>query len=300
MFRRNGTGSSHLVSVLSQAESLRSMHQATGVSHAHRGIEFERTERCLIVTIRSGTVSMAKRIGLATAKLGGAATLLIGLVAAAANAEDLPPMQAYQNPAVVAPIYNWTGIYLGANAGYGSGKQDPLGLFSNDFSAFNYTLSGGMGGGTFGAQIQSGHVVMGLEGDVDLTSMSGSGTGSVVKLGVLQGTATISSKVSVIDTLRTRIGYAQDNWLLYGTVGLALTNDTSSFGQTVGFACNTGVVACTSKTDWHAGLAAGAGIEYGLTQNLSTKVEYLWVGAGAANTLKENMVRAGLNYRFGG
>jgi outer membrane immunogenic protein len=220
-------------------------------------------------------------------------------ISAGAFAADLP-MQAYKSAPVVAPVYNWTGIYVGANAGYGSGKQDPLGLFSNDFARFNYTLSGGMIGGTFGAQIQSGHVVMGLEGDIDWTSMRGTGTGPVVKLGVLQGTATISSKVSIIDTLRTRIGYAQDNWLFYGTVGVALTNDTSSFVQTVGFACNTGVVGCTSKSDWHAGLTAGAGVEYGLTPNLSTKLEYLWVGAGAANTLYENMVRVGLNYRFGG
>jgi opacity protein-like surface antigen len=123
---------------------------------------------------------------------------------------------------------------------------------------------------------------------------------AAVKLGVLQGTATIASKVSAIDTLRARIGYAQDNWLFYGTVGVALTNDTSTFTQTAGFACNNGVVPCSSKADWHAGLAAGAGIEYGVTPNLSTKIEYLWVGAGAVNILKENMVRAGLNWRFGG
>lgn len=228
-----------------------------------------------------------------------AAAAVVAFGSSGAIAADLP-MQAYKAAPVVAPVYNWTGIYVGANAGYGSGRQDPLGLFSNDFSAFNYTLSGGMIGGTFGAQIQSGHVVMGLEGDIDWTSMRGSGSGSVVKLGVLEGTATIASKVSVIDTLRTRIGYAQDNWLLYGTVGVALTNDSSSFTQTVGFACNTGVVACSSKSDWHAGLAAGAGVEYGLTPNLSTKLEYLWVGAGAANTLYENMIRVGVNYRFGG
>ena len=95
-------------------------------------------------------------------------------------------------------------------------------------------------GGTFGAQIQSGHVVMGLEGDIDWTSMSGSGTGPVTKFGILQGTATISSNVSIIDTLRARIGYAQDNLLFYGTFGLALTNDVSNFGQTVGFTCNNG------------------------------------------------------------
>jgi outer membrane immunogenic protein len=228
-----------------------------------------------------------------------AVVAFVALSSASAFAADLP-MQAYKSAPIVAPVYNWTGINVGANAGYGSGKQDPLGLFSNDFARFNYTLSGGMIGGTFGAQIQSGHVVLGLEGDIDWTSMRGSGSGSVVKLGVLQGTATISSKVSVIDTLRTRIGYAQDNWLFYGTVGVALTNDTSSFTQTIGFTCNTGVVACTSKVDWHAGLAAGAGVEYGLTPNLSTKLEYLWVGAGAGNTLYENMLRVGLNYRFGG
>jgi outer membrane immunogenic protein len=160
---------------------------------------------------------MNKLSGLVVGKLAWVTASLVAAIAidsASANAADLP-MQAYKSAAVVAPVYNWTGIYVGANAGYGSGKQDPLGLFSNDFSAFNYTLSGGMIGGTFGAQIQSGHVVMGLEGDIDWTSMSGSGAGSVVKLGVLQGTATISSKVSVIDTLRTRIGYAQDNWLFY-------------------------------------------------------------------------------------
>jgi outer membrane immunogenic protein len=234
-------------------------------------------------------------------KTSGLAAFLGAMVAlgSAAVAADLP-VQAYQSAPVVAPVYNWTGIYVGTNAGYGSGRQDPLGLFSDDFAAFNYTLSGGMFGGTFGAQIQSGHVVLGLEGDIDWTSMSGSGSGSVVKLGVLQGSATISSKVSVIDTLRTRVGYADYNWLFYGTVGVALTNDTSSFGQTVSFVCNNGIVPCTSKAEWHAGLSAGGGIEYGLTPNLSTKIEYLWVGAGAANTLNENMLRVGLNYRFGG
>jgi outer membrane immunogenic protein len=52
-------------------------------------------------------------------------------------AADLPTQQAYRSTPVVAPVYDWTGIYVGANAGYGSGKQDPLGLLSNDFAAFN-------------------------------------------------------------------------------------------------------------------------------------------------------------------
>jgi outer membrane immunogenic protein len=198
----------------------------------------------------------------------------IAINAGSGFAADLP-MQACKSAPVVAPVYNWTGIYIGAQVGYGTGKQDPLGLLANDFNQFDYTLSGGLIGGTFGAQIQSGHVVLGLEGDVDWTSMSGYGSGSVAKLGVIKDMATISSKVSGIGTLRARVGYAYDNWLFYGTTGVALTNDTSSFPQTVGFACNNGIVPCTSKADWHAGIAAGAGIEYGITPNLSTKVEYL-------------------------
>ena len=47
------------------------------------------------------------------------------------------------------------------------------------------------------------------------------------------------------------------------------------------------------------GLAAGAGLEYGITQNLSAKGEWIWIGAGAGNTLKDNLLRVGLNWRFG-
>ena len=58
-----------------------------------------------------------------------AAVAVVGFGASGAFAADLP-MQAYKAAPVVPPVYNWTGIYVGANAGYGSGKQDPLGLFS--------------------------------------------------------------------------------------------------------------------------------------------------------------------------
>jgi outer membrane immunogenic protein len=242
--------------------------------------------------------TMKKLVAFAYLAIVSLAITPLAMAPTCAIAADLPEAP-YKAP-VVATVYNWTGIYFGVNGGYGTGTQDPLSLFSNDFAPFSYTLSGGLFGGTAGAQIQSGHVVMGLEGDINWASMSGSGTGSVVKLGILQGTATISSKLSMIDTLRARVGYAWDNLLFYGTFGLALTNDSSSFTQTVGFVCNNGVVACTSKDQWHPGLAAGGGLEYGFTPNLSVKLEYLWVGAGVVSTLKENIVRAGVNWRFGG
>ena len=218
-----------------------------------------------------------------------------------ASAADLPQRTAPYPAAVMSPVsvYNWTGIYVGINGGYAFGTQDPLSLISDNYSAFSYGANGWLIGGTFGAQIQSGHVVIGIEGDIDWTNINGSGTSPVSFLGTA-GTGTLSSSFSSVSTLRTRVGYAQDNWLYYGTFGLAAVYGSSSFSQGVGILCNTASTpSCNSKSALHAGLAAGAGVEYGFTPNWSAKFEYIWMGAGAGNTMYENMVRVGLNYRFG-
>ena len=173
-----------------------------------------------------------------------------------------------------------------------------MSLYSNNFTAFNYGASGFLGGLTAGAQIQSGHTVIGVEGDIDWSNITGSGHGTILNNSVFVGTATLSSTVNSISTLRTRIGYANDNWLYYLTGGIAVTNEASTLSSAT-FVCGGANPPCTSPTDLHLGLAAGAGVEYGITQNLSAKAEYIWVGAGAGNTLKENMLRAGVNWRFG-
>lgn len=80
-----------------------------------------------------------------------------------AFAADLP-MQAYKSAPVAAQVYNWTGLYVGVNGGYGWGTQDPLTLVSGRFDRASFDISGGMFGGTMGAQIQQGYVVIGLEG----------------------------------------------------------------------------------------------------------------------------------------
>jgi outer membrane immunogenic protein len=222
----------------------------------------------------------------------------------AAQAADLPQEPAYKAPIVLpAPVYNWTGIYFGVNGGYGFGQQTPGSLFGDTFSAFNYDANGWLAGLTAGAQLQSGHTVMGLEADIDWANITGSSRGPMSFNGAPIGTATLSSSLSSISTARARIGYALDNWLFYATGGLAVTNETSSLTGPVGFVCGTGAFnspPCSSLANLHLGLAAGAGFEYGITPNLSAKAEWIWIGAGAGNTLKDNMLRAGLNFRFGG
>ncbi len=116
----------------------------------------------------------------------------------------LPP--AYQPPPIFVLVYNWTGIYVGVNGGYGFGQQTPGSLFGGSFSAFNYNANGWLGGGTVGAQIKSGHTVIGLEGDIDRARINASGAGPVAFNGFQIGTATLSSSLSSISTLRTRVG----------------------------------------------------------------------------------------------
>jgi len=178
-----------------------------------------------------------------------------------------------------------------------------MSLFSSDYTAFNFNANGGFVGLTAGAQIQSGHTVIGIESTIDWADLTGSSRGPIFLNGNNIGTATLSANVNSISTLQTRIGYAADNWLIYGTGGLAITNEKSTLtgatfvcGAPNAFGSNP---PCTSISNFHIGLAAGGGVEYGVTDNLSVKAEYTWVGAGAINTLKENMVRVGANWRFG-
>ena len=234
-----------------------------------------------------------KRLWLSTV----AATALL-TTSFVAQAADLP-VKSYSAPAAV-PMYNWTGFYLGINGGWGWGSQDPLSLITNRFDRFDFDVNGGMFGGTFGAQIQIARVVIGLESDIDWANITGSSGITPTIFGAPAGfTGNVSTHIDWVGTGRMRVGYAADNWLLYGTGGIATLGgktDVSLNGVTCGTAGN---LQCSGSGN-RTGITAGAGIEYGFAPNWSAKLEYLWVGAGAIQTAETNMTRGGFNYRFGG
>ena len=222
--------------------------------------------------------------------------------ALSAQAADLPMAPVYQPaPAAVQQIYNWTGFYVGVNGGYGWGSQDPLNIITDRFDKFSHGISGGVFGGTVGAQIQAGHVVMGLEADLDWADITGTSVTNATAGGVfLGGPFNAKSSIDWESTVRARVGYANDNWLFYSTGGLALlgakTTLTNASGATV---CGTVFPNCTPTTR-QAGLALGAGIEYGFTPALSAKLEYLYIAAASVDVSNHSEIRAGLNYHFGG
>lgn len=230
------------------------------------------------------------------------AVLTNSLVALAADLPERPTYSPVEvRPSLAVPTYNWTGFYFGVNGGYGWGQQDPLNLFTNKFDSISVGFSGGVVGGTFGAQIQSGHVLMGVEGDIDWANIKGSAVISPTILGVFQPAVNLTTKIDSVSTARMRLGYAQDNWLIYSTVGLALLGANTNVSTVGGVACTTALLsAYCSGTSRRIGAAAGAGVEYGITPNLSAKLEYLYVAAVSLEVSRLSVVRGGLNYRFGG
>jgi outer membrane immunogenic protein len=224
--------------------------------------------------------------------LVGAVTLVaLGQALSQALAADLPEPNAPRAPARYIPpppppLYSWGGIYIGINGGYGFGNSEWSNA-SNDTGNFN--LNGGVVGGTIGANYQMGQFVMGVEADGDWSDISGSTTTDC------GGPCQTSN--DWLGTVRGRLGVAWDRVLFYGTAGGAGGNVKASVTGT----------GSTEKTEF--GWTAGGGLEVGITDNLTAKVEYLFVdlsngscdfcGPPAGNVkFDTSLIRAGLNFKF--
>jgi outer membrane immunogenic protein len=246
---------------------------------------------------------MLEETKMKTILLSTSAMMALLTTSLVAQAADLP-VKAYAPAPVTAQVYNWTGFYIGVNGGGGWGQQDPLTPLSNRFDRTSFDTSGGMVGGTVGAQIQQGYVVLGLEGDLDWANIKGSGvsTPSIGGLGLVQPiTLNITSNISAVGTVRARVGVAVNNWLFYGTGGAAFVKSSANGTSIAGVPCGTlGIFPNCSASEWRPGLAAGVGAEWGFTQNWTAKLEYLYVGVVGSGASMDhiNTVRAGVNYRF--
>ena len=202
------------------------------------------------------------------------------LVASAASAADLGYKK--QSPAAFtrAPVFTWTGFYVGANLGYGFGKASGL-----SGAGFKDT-AGVIGGGQIGYNYQIGQIVLGAEADLSATGIKASNSA----IGVA------GSKISqpYIGTVRARAGYAMGRFLPYITGGFAYGSTHYRFP------------ALGTATTTNYGYAVGGGVEYAFTNNITARVEGLYVdladkrafgGAVKAGT-QTGIVRAGVNYKF--
>ncbi|MFT4099357.1 MAG: outer membrane beta-barrel protein [Rhodoblastus sp.] len=213
--------------------------------------------------------------------------------AGAATAADLPSRRAPSSYEYAggAPVFTWTGFYLGLNAGYGWGS------FTNGSEQLFGKPSGFEGGVTGGFNWQAAqNFVLGIEGDWDLTGVNNHA--QLPFFGFNGG-----GKLNSLATIRGRAGFAADRALIYVTGGLAMGSVSVNVNDW------RAVPFFGSSSQFSAGWALGAGLEYAFTDRISGKAEYLftslgskdlftfspdWVNAG----LNVSQIRAGVNYHF--
>jgi outer membrane immunogenic protein len=220
--------------------------------------------------------------------LAALAALTLAGLASSANAADLP-RPAYKAPLYTAPVFSWSGLYVGINGGYGWGHAE---VFTPP-GAFDISMKGALVGLTVGYNIQTGALVWGVEGDFDYSWIKGTNTTDCAP--------GCEGRITWFGTARGRAGYSFGNFLPYITGGAAIASIKITPDTTTD----------VSQTKTQFGWTVGGGIEYSMFGTWSVKAEYLYAdlgkadcdasvcGAGVSFKARPlNIARLGVNYRF--
>lgn len=243
--------------------------------------------------------------------LGSAAS--VALLAGSAFAADLPVRSAAPAPVVMAPIFTWTGFYVGVHAGYGWGDADYSfstdGHYNNAIGdAFGHSVDGWLGGAQIGYNLQINQFVLGLEGSISATDL---GKSRVVS--PYFASDRWSTDLSWTGSITARLGVAFGSALVYAKGGFAFGDVETRVADAADY-----VNASSNRTGW----TLGAGVEYAFSPNWSIGLEYMYTDLGSFRVNREALVigtnapagvftshsvdttfsaiTARLNYRFGG
>jgi outer membrane immunogenic protein len=228
-----------------------------------------------------------------------------------ASAADLAARPYTKAPPMIAAIYDWSGFYIGGNAGWASAHKcwTQTAGFAPGVAEGCHDATGAVAGGQIGYRWQTGAFVFGLEAQGDWADLSGSNTSTV--FGVINRT-----RIDALGLFTGQVGYAWNNALLYVKGGAAVVSDSyRGFGIGVGAEFDR-----ANETRW--GGTVGVGLEYGFAPNWSVGVEYdhLFMGSRDINLTATgvlaapvgalvrtdrigqdvDMITARINYRFGG
>lgn len=232
------------------------------------------------------------------AQLLAAASLAL---ASPAFAADLPSKKA---PPAAPPVFTWTGLYVGMNAGYTFAASDPINLSSAnlvDNTLLNFGPASALGatgtvrarldGFFFGGQLGynwqfSDRFILGVEADIQGAGVRG-GNGQLSVWPAGPGFAATSFKANrqleYLGTARARLGYAITPTIMaYVTGGFAYggANLSGAVSQALRPSLLTTDTAKGDHYDILTGWTAGAGAEMALSRNLSAKLEYLYYDLG--------------------
>ncbi|MBR1229187.1 MULTISPECIES: outer membrane protein [unclassified Bradyrhizobium] len=265
-----------------------------------------------------------------TLKAIAVSTFAVVAATSVASAADMAPRYT-KAPAPVVEVWNWTGFYIGGNAGYSWGRG------SSDVSYYNtvtglqiappagsitgasYDMNGAIAGGQVGYNWQSNNWVFGLEADAQWSDEKGSaayrcaGTlaGGVCLPGLtfLPAGATgtnlaLGTHLEWFGTVRGRVGIlATPKVLFYGTGGLAY-GSLKTTGTLTGLTpAGVALIATGSNSDVRLGWTVGVGVEGKITNNWSAKLEYLYMDfdsfrAASFTLAPASAIRADVDTRF--
>ncbi len=259
------------------------------------------------------------------------ALAIVAAATSAANAADQRVKPVLKAPPPV--VFNWTGFYVGANIGYSWGRsRHDWDFFVPNFFTGNTTcatltgggalcvagsestsLRGAIGGLQAGYNWHSGNYLVGIETDFQFSGQKGDGVfnGQTAAFATTGGvpigasfSAAYTERLRWLGTLRGRVGYAADRWLIYATGGLAygrVSIDGSATSTGVPSLAPIPVPACAgvgtlaplvgicplanlSDSTTKAGWTLGFGAEGALAGGWSWKLEYLHVDLGRVTT----------------
>jgi outer membrane immunogenic protein len=208
-------------------------------------------------------------------------------------------------PIVSAAGYDWSGLYVGVFAGGATGTVDYIGEYSDDLGNLiesDIDVDGWFGGIAAGANFQTGSFVLGIEGDIAWTDISGTNE-------IPDSSSIASLNVDYLGTVRARAGVAFDSVLVYATGGFAYA------GGSVGITELDGTTDASEDVTF-TGYAIGLGAEVAVTENISIKGEYLYTALSSDDVvfssedyeidgdlavngdLSAHTFKIGLNYSF--
>jgi outer membrane immunogenic protein len=251
----------------------------------------------------------------------------LALAAAAA-----PILLCAASPAIAQEQTPWSGWYVGANlggvwgdasasvlAGPGTGPAviPPVDVTAiNGASTGSSNTSGFTGGVEGGFNWFSNGILFGIETDWGAMDIAQDATRTVNSAISITPPVVYNLHNSVhtdwVWTLRPRFGFASADWLVYGTVGLAVTDVKNSL--TYADTKATPRTASSSSSDTKSGWVAGLGGAYAFSPQWSLKGEWLYTDFGTVSataatsdgfvtttssaSVRGNLFRVGVDYRF--
>jgi high affinity Mn2+ porin len=201
---------------------------------------------------------------------------------------------------VLQTVYDWTGLYIGAHAGFGRGSTGAV--LSDPAAAATSNVFDGMIGGVqagYNIQLRSG-IVLGVEADITFPNYL---TSNSIVSSLATARSDVTEQWDYAASARGRVGYASNPWLAYATGGLAFTGERFLNSPAVG--------SDEKILNVRLGWTAGAGIEYAFAPHWSARLEYLYSQFGRADihfpsmtqygsTLDFQSLRIGLNRKIDG